>query len=196
MGELIVLADDDAELRSIYAEVLRREGHEVHEASDGAEAIALMRACRPSLVLLDVWMPVVNGFEVLDRLRGEPTLSTTKVVMLSNNTADQIAPAAQAAQDAGTKVVTWDSPIPSAQGESLFVAQVDFDEIGQVAHLSQVVEDLSRLGFVDGADGQPHVHEDVVPDVRLRNAAEIDLFHDAGKIDPSRPEQRIRAHDG
>jgi rhamnose transport system substrate-binding protein len=55
-----------------------------------------------------------------------------KVVMISNNAGDQIAPAAEAAQTAGTKVVTWDSPIPSAKGESLFVAQVDFDSIGAV----------------------------------------------------------------
>ncbi|EPX84577.1 ABC-type sugar transport system, periplasmic component [Rubellimicrobium thermophilum DSM 16684] len=54
------------------------------------------------------------------------------VVMLSNNAGDQIAPAAQAAQEAGTRVVTWDSPIPSGQGESLFVAQVDFAETGRV----------------------------------------------------------------
>lgn len=55
-----------------------------------------------------------------------------KVVMLSNNAGDQIAPAAEAAQAAGTKVVTWDSPIPSAKGESLFIAQVDFNSIGAV----------------------------------------------------------------
>jgi rhamnose transport system substrate-binding protein len=53
-------------------------------------------------------------------------------VMLSNNAGDQIAPAAAAAQAAGVKVVTWDSPIPSAEGESIFVAQVDFDETGRV----------------------------------------------------------------
>jgi rhamnose transport system substrate-binding protein len=55
-----------------------------------------------------------------------------KVVMLSNNAGDQIVPAAKAAQTAGTKVVTWDSPIPTAEGETLFVAQVDFDSIGVV----------------------------------------------------------------
>ena len=54
------------------------------------------------------------------------------VVMLSNNSGDQIIPAAVAAQEAGTKVVTWDSPIPNGEGESLFVAQVDFTETGQV----------------------------------------------------------------
>jgi rhamnose transport system substrate-binding protein len=53
-------------------------------------------------------------------------------LMISNNSGDQIAPAAKAAADGGIKVVTWDSPIPSAEGESLFVAQVDFDETGVV----------------------------------------------------------------
>lgn len=55
-----------------------------------------------------------------------------KVVMISNNAGDQIAPAAEGAQKAGVKVVAWDSPIPSAKGESVFVAQVDFDETGKV----------------------------------------------------------------
>ncbi len=53
-------------------------------------------------------------------------------VMLSNNSGDQIVPAAKAAMEAGVKMVTWDSPIPSAEGEVLFVAQVDFNDIGVV----------------------------------------------------------------
>ncbi|HRW10667.1 MAG TPA: substrate-binding domain-containing protein [Caldilineaceae bacterium] len=53
-------------------------------------------------------------------------------IMISNNAGDQIAPAAQAAKDAGLTVVTWDSPIPSAEGEDVFIAQVDFDETGKV----------------------------------------------------------------
>lgn len=53
-------------------------------------------------------------------------------VMLSNNAGDQISPSAMAAQKAGTKVVTWDSPIPSGEGEDVFVAQVDFGSIGVV----------------------------------------------------------------
>ena len=53
-------------------------------------------------------------------------------LMISNNSGDQIAPAAKAAADGDITVVTWDSPIPSAEGESLFVAQVDFDETGTV----------------------------------------------------------------
>ncbi len=53
-------------------------------------------------------------------------------IMISNNAGDELAPSAQAAADAGIPVISWDSPIPSAQGESVFIAQVDFDETGQV----------------------------------------------------------------
>jgi rhamnose transport system substrate-binding protein len=53
-------------------------------------------------------------------------------IMISNNSGDQIVPAAKAAQAKGIKVVTWDSPIPSAEGEDVFVAQVDFTETGRV----------------------------------------------------------------
>jgi rhamnose transport system substrate-binding protein len=49
--------------------------------------------------------------------------------MISNNAGDQLA---QAALDAGVTVVTWDSPIPSAEDEQVFIAQVDFDETGTV----------------------------------------------------------------
>lgn len=53
-------------------------------------------------------------------------------IMISNNAGDQIAPAATGARDQGMTVVTWDSPIPSSEGEQVFIAQVDFDQTGVV----------------------------------------------------------------
>ena len=85
-----------------------------------------------------------------------------KVVMLSNNAGDQIAPAAEAAQTAGTKVVTWDSPIPSAKGESVFVAQVDFDSIGVV--MADMALDLT------GSDGGEFAVLSASPDAANQNA--------------------------
>jgi rhamnose transport system substrate-binding protein len=85
-----------------------------------------------------------------------------KVVMLSNNAGDQIAPAAEAAQAAGTKVVTWDSPIPSAKGESLFVAQVDFDSIGVV------MADMALS--LTGSDGGEFAVLSASPDAANQNA--------------------------
>ncbi|MDR3633952.1 MAG: response regulator [Isosphaeraceae bacterium] len=80
----IVLAEDERDLRAVYAACLRASGYVVWEAADGQEAIALVAERRPSLLILDVWMPVLNGFEVLEHIRTDPWATTLKVVMLSN----------------------------------------------------------------------------------------------------------------
>lgn len=75
-------------------------------------------------------------------------------IMISNNAGDQIVPAVQAAREAGMTVVTWDSPIPSAEGEQLFIAQVDFDETGQVMAdmaLSILGEDGGKLAILSAS---------------------------------------------
>jgi DNA-binding response OmpR family regulator len=84
VGAIIVLADDEPDLRSIYATCLRNEGYEVWEASDGREALDLVEAHHPSLMLLDVWMPELNGLEVVEHLRNDPLACQLRVVMLSN----------------------------------------------------------------------------------------------------------------
>ena len=83
-------------------------------------------------------------------------------VMLSNNAGDQIVPAAQSVVDAGGVVVTWDSPIPTAEGESVFVAQVDFDETGQV------MADMARS--ILGDDGGQLAILSASPDAANQNA--------------------------
>ena len=80
----IVLADDDDDLRAIYGPFLRSLGHEVHEATSGLDALDMVRRHRPGLLILDVWMPRCNGFEVLEQLRRDPMANQLKVMMLSN----------------------------------------------------------------------------------------------------------------
>ena len=82
-------------------------------------------------------------------------------VMLSNNAGDQIAPAAVAAQENGTQVVTWDSPIPSGEGEDIFVAQVDFGDMGVV------MADMAHS--ILGGEGQMAVLS-ATPDAANQNA--------------------------
>ena len=84
MEATIVLAEDDANLRALYAEWLRRAGHRVWEAADGAEALACVRAHRPDLLLLDIWMPILNGLEVLEHLGKAWEAVGLKVVVLSH----------------------------------------------------------------------------------------------------------------
>lgn len=83
------------------------------------------------------------------------------VVMLSNNSGDQISASAVAAQEAGVPIVTWDSSIPSGEGESVFVAQVDFNDIGGV--LAEMVDELA------GGEGQVAILS-ASPDASNQNA--------------------------
>ncbi len=84
MSETIVLAEDDADLRAIYAECLRREGYQVWEAGDGGVALELVRAHAPQLLIVDFWMPIMNGFEVLEHLTDSPQAVGMKVVVLTH----------------------------------------------------------------------------------------------------------------
>lgn len=80
----IVLAEDDSVQRAIYAQSLRNEGHTVWEAVDGGQALELVRSRSPELLLLDIWMPIFNGLEVLERLKTTSEAVGLKVVILSN----------------------------------------------------------------------------------------------------------------
>jgi rhamnose transport system substrate-binding protein len=90
------------------------------------------------------------------------TTQGVAAIMISNNSGDQIVPAAKAAQAKGIKVVTWDSPIPSSEGEDVFVAQVDFSDIGKV------MADMA-LSII-GPDGGKFAVLSASPDAANQNA--------------------------
>ena len=79
----VLLVEDDINLREIYAARLSAEGHELVVASDGEEALSKAVAEKPDLILLDVMMPKISGFDVLDILRSTEETKNTKVIMLS-----------------------------------------------------------------------------------------------------------------
>lgn len=83
-------------------------------------------------------------------------------IMISNNSGDQIVPAVKAAVEKGIKIVTWDSPIPSAEGEDVFVAQVDFAETGTV------MADMALS--ILGAEGGKFAILSASPDAANQNA--------------------------
>jgi two-component system alkaline phosphatase synthesis response regulator PhoP len=79
----ILVVDDEATIRDMLAFKLRNAGHEVSLAIDGGEAMQHAGRDRPDLIVLDVMMPVLGGFEVLHRLKADPELKATPVVMLT-----------------------------------------------------------------------------------------------------------------
>jgi DNA-binding response OmpR family regulator len=79
----ILLAEDEKHIGDMVAFKLTNAGHQVVRAQNGEEALSLAAAERPELILLDVMMPVMDGFEVLRRLRGDPALRVIPVIMLT-----------------------------------------------------------------------------------------------------------------
>jgi DNA-binding response OmpR family regulator len=83
----VLLAEDDPDVADLVRHVLEAEGYHVELARDGAEALERFEACCPDLVVLDVMMPRLTGFEVLTRLRElEESGSAVPVLILSART--------------------------------------------------------------------------------------------------------------
>lgn len=81
---LIVVIDDDAGTRLLVSQVLKKQGCDVLAAEDGAAGLALIRQHRPSLVVSDVQMPLMDGFEVLNEVRRDAALAATPVILLTS----------------------------------------------------------------------------------------------------------------
>lgn len=79
----ILIAEDNPDIQSLLRHVLEAEGHVVHVAGDGLEALGLYRNLAPDLMVLDVMMPRLNGFEVLRRLIDAGERGTTPILVLT-----------------------------------------------------------------------------------------------------------------
>lgn len=79
----ILLVEDDISLRDVYYARLQAEGFELAVASNGEEALAAAVKERPDLIVLDVMMPRISGFDVLDIVRTTPEIAHTRVVMMT-----------------------------------------------------------------------------------------------------------------
>ena len=79
----ILVVDDVADNRLLIVTVIASQGHQALEAADGAEALALVRRERPDLVISDILMPTMDGYEFVHRLREDPQLAATQVIFHS-----------------------------------------------------------------------------------------------------------------
>jgi CheY-like chemotaxis protein len=94
----VLLVEDNEDNRTIYTTILRHCGHEVAEAGTGEEGIRLARELRPAIILMDVAMPGIDGWEATRRLKADPDTAHIPVIAL---TAHAMAEDRQRAADAG-----------------------------------------------------------------------------------------------
>jgi CheY-like chemotaxis protein len=79
----VLVVDDDPDLREAIADALRFEGHRVTEAANGREALEMVRRQRPSVIVTDLVMPVMSGWELVGALAADPSLRAIPVIVVS-----------------------------------------------------------------------------------------------------------------
>jgi len=79
----VLVVDDESDIREAVTELLAEEGYQVLNAGDGAEALKKARAFHPNVVLLDLMMPGMNGWEFCAERKGDPELQRIPVIVLS-----------------------------------------------------------------------------------------------------------------
>ena len=84
MVKKILIVEDDKFLRELISQKLLKEGYDIVEAVDGEKGIESANKEKPYLVLLDLILPGIDGFEVLAKLKADPKLSNIPVIILSN----------------------------------------------------------------------------------------------------------------
>lgn len=89
----VLVVDDDAAIRRLIMAALKRDGYEFLEAPNGRDALDLMRSEHPDVVVLDLMMPLVSGWDVLQERLGDPMLSRIPVIIISANREPELAKA-------------------------------------------------------------------------------------------------------
>ena len=84
MTKLLLIVEDDPLMQRMYQKIFTFEKYQVETASDGVEGLEKVRALKPTVVLLDVMMPKMNGLQVLEKLKLDPETKAIPVVMLTN----------------------------------------------------------------------------------------------------------------
>lgn len=84
MAKKILIVEDDKFLRDLITQKLSAENFEVAIAQDGEEGIRKIEEEKPGLVILDLLLPAIDGFEVLKRMKANPKIADTPVIILSN----------------------------------------------------------------------------------------------------------------
>lgn len=80
----ILVIEDDKFLRELISQKLAKEGYDVAEAIDGEKGIESVKSENPDLILLDLILPGIDGFEVLAKMKADPKLAEVPVIILSN----------------------------------------------------------------------------------------------------------------
>ncbi len=153
MPETILVVDDDPDIARFVEVNLRSAGYDVAVASDGEEALQRAGQMRPDLVLLDVMMPRIDGFEVAQRLRRNPQTANTSIIMLT------------------AKALSTDKVLGLTAGADDYIIK-PFDPIELLARVKGTLrraKEMRNLSPLTGLPGNIRIQEEIERMVREEN---------------------------
>jgi len=190
MFERILIVDDESAARMALATLLRREGFEVRDVGDGAAALTECASFRPDLILLDIVMPGVDGFEVCRRIKATPETRLTPVVLITglSETGDRIQGINAGADDFLSKPIDFNELL--ARTRSLLRLKQYTDELenaeGVLFSLAQSIE--ARDPYTSGhcerlAEVSARLGEKLgLPEEDIKALRRAGIVHDIGKV--------------
>jgi two-component system cell cycle response regulator DivK len=84
MSKRILIVEDQADLRAILRDFLKARGYDIVEAVDGGEGVAQARSTQPDLILMDIQLPVFDGYEATRQIKADPSIKSTPVIAVSS----------------------------------------------------------------------------------------------------------------
>ena len=144
-GEAVLVADDDPDIARFIEVNLRTHGYDVHLASDGVEALDRAFEVRPSLVLVDVMMPRMDGFQVVERLRADPRTANVSIIILT------------------AKALTADKVLGLTSGADDYIIK-PFDPVELVARVKGTLrraKEMRAISPLTGLPGNARIHEEI-----------------------------------
>ena len=190
MPEKILIVDDEFSARTALTALLRREGYEVRETSSGAGALAESAAFRPDLILLDIVMPGISGFDVCRQIKAAPETRLTPIILITglSATADRINGINAGADDLLSKPIDFNELL--ARTRSLLRLKQFTDELENAENvlfsLAQSIEarDPYTLGHCERlANMSARLAESLgLPEEEIKALRRAGIVHDIGKV--------------
>jgi putative two-component system response regulator len=190
MAERILIVDDQAAARLALGTLLRREGFEVHETHSGDEALAQCASFRPDLILLDILMPGISGFEVCRRIKATPETRLTPVVLITglSETEDRIKGINAGADDFLSKPIDFNELL--ARTRSLLrLKQITDDLESAEAVLFSLAHSIeARDPYTGGhcerlSEMSARMGENLkLPEEQIKALRRAGIVHDIGKV--------------
>jgi diguanylate cyclase (GGDEF)-like protein len=146
MVDRLLVVDDDPDIARFIEVNLRTHGFEVHLAADGVEALERAQEIRPDLVLVDVMMPRMDGFQVVDHLRADPRTANTSIIMLT------------------AKALTADKVLGISAGADDYIIK-PFDPVELVARVKGTLRrarEMRAISPLTGLPGNARIHDELL----------------------------------